>query len=323
MNEVTLADVRAFHAELLATARTGLPVAVVGPGETLEEQLEQTTLRLERIMAVGQSLPSALDADLQLSDGYRAALKTWLFCDRSPVALESLTKPAEVRRRVRRQRSVLLLHPLILLTLAYFALILLSWQTLLLESLYRQLELEPAPFLRMTLWIREWLPVWAPLLPVGLLLCVVWYGWGHSLRRHRSDQTLAPLRLGNSLSQLGYAERLAEFLGQGIPVEQATRMAGPQVLQPAGQLPPLLQWATQVGEVSSPPAVDAEAQSPLSAVQFVARLYARVTDFRIAEYRRGWYPAAIVCVSGLTVLAVALCVFLPVVEFLAVLAGEV
>jgi type II secretory pathway component PulF len=327
VNESQMMSIRQFHSELVAAAKAGIPVDV-GLGEspsTLAKVLEQTACRIEFIMRDGQTLETALAYDNRLSDTYRSALTTWLYCGHSPTALDSVTTPATTRARIQHVMQLSSAQPLVLVVLGYLAMLFVCLHTLpKFKALHLQIGSSTGIALSMLSLVREYLWLWAPIVPLLVILALV--------RLYRSTvcggkrHTRAESNLIHRFEYAGYADRAACLVEHGIPLPKSLQLAGIRQLstrydarieatetpyehdaQAHTEFPALLRWAVNEKMTGEPTE---------KLLRFVASTYRRVGAMQ-TQRTRVWMPVIVSAViGGFIVLIVALSVLAPTVEFL-------
>lgn len=192
MPDLNLADIKAFHADLLSVATAGIALA----GGPLVDQPErgdrgwfgasrsaanvefwrESLLTIEQRLAAasldGRSVEGALQSEAGVSPSYLHAFHAWLASDRDPDSLNVWSTTAlRGRRRLWRARARWV-QPLIWLSVGYCGLMFISLgiapQFL---SFARQARISPGIALTTVLGIRAAAPIWGILVP---LLSVAW-----------------------------------------------------------------------------------------------------------------------------------------------------
>jgi len=173
MSELTLDDVKSFHSELIRIAAAGIPIQLrIGETrENLAATLDHLLANFDAKLQKQESLESAIESETSLSDTYRSALQRWLFDDHSPAAFDSLTISAIEHKQKSRLVQLALIQPIILIAIAYVALIYICAVTIpKFESMYEQLYLSPRIALSIMSWIRKGMWIWIPLVPLALVI---------------------------------------------------------------------------------------------------------------------------------------------------------
>ncbi len=333
MTDATLENIKEFHSELVSISETGLPMELE-LGETrdnLADVLAKIADRIALATGRGQTWQEAIEFDEGLSPAYRSALFTWLYCDQSHFALESATALGATRHQQQKVMQIALVQPLVLAVLGYFAFIFICTNTVpKFEALNDQLEQSPGMVLATLTSIRDAMWVWVPLAPLLMLIFIVWF----YRQAGRRPKLLADRGRGLTarIDSATYADRVASFIEQQIPLAQAMALAGPCHSPTAfrdstpspvsvrsiteampnsksgnNQLPPLLRWAVEE---------HATGESRAGVLRFTAQTYRRFAALQ-AKRDRQWVPVIIVAIfGGLIVLGIGLSVFLPPIEFL-------
>ena len=301
MNEITLDDIKQFHVELSGIAAAGIPVQL-GMGEnakTLVATLDGIAADFDIGQRKGNSLESAISTLARLSPTYRSALETWLRCNGSSIAFDSLTASPIGKRRLNRVYQLSLLQPIILIGLGYFALIYIFAITIpKFESLTEQLNHAPGFALSIMIWIRNAMVIWVPLVPLALIWGVI--VWRKRAKSVSTDWTLLGNRYLANIRNASDSDRLAELVSHDVSIAKAMELSS------LSNVPPLMRWA------STRPT----AESTSATLRLVAATYRQIAQIR-DHTSRSWLPAiAVGFIGGLVVLGVGLSVFLPMVEFL-------
>lgn len=117
---VTLDDLIALNDEILALARSGVPLGrgLTNLAADLPDRLGKVAAEVGRHMGAGESLPQALRSlGDQIPPVYRAVVEAGIRAGRLPVALEGLARTTRRAAQLRRSVGVALLYPLLVLTL--------------------------------------------------------------------------------------------------------------------------------------------------------------------------------------------------------------
>ncbi|GIW86583.1 MAG: pilus assembly protein PilC [Isosphaeraceae bacterium] len=337
MGGVGLPDLVAFHEELAALVRAGLPLEA-GLGWLGREWAgrlgwigRELRLRLER----GASLPDAL-AELgpKLPPAYRAVVEAGLRSGRLPEALEGVAEQSRQRLELREAVEAALAYPLLVCGLAYglglFSLVMLVPR---LRRAAEELGVSDVRALDLLEGLARTMPYWGGVLPV--VVCGLMWLWWRSGRRGwwSGGDVLERLpRVGSILRRgrrAGFAGWLGLMLEHGVPLPEALRLAGgasgdPELRRSANRsaeltsqglsldqaaeaLPPSLRHALVVGQVTG------DLPGQLRRAERRDRLRA---NFEAARLRR-WLPGVVVTVvGGLAVSAYAMVLFAPWVELL-------
>lgn len=335
--EISLDDVLAFNDALMTYAATGLPVELSAgdSNAALQKKLPQMNARLALQVSRGELISDAIARDPEVTPRYRTALESWLR-GRHPIeALDTLAASAQGRREIEATARYSLLQPLIVLALVYagFIYLLLNVSPKL-EAMYQQLREAPGLGLSMLLVARQWLPIWAPALPLLILLLAMLWSW----RRAPLALNWLPgrIRYLDALHKANYAESVASLLENDYSLGQALTQLGPLPTESSSAgayaaatrklieaevtdqriawddasvkpLPALLRWAF---------AGDLLGQSQPQVLRSAARNY-RAIARRYAQLAHWWLPTLIgALVGGLLVLAFALSLFGPMIELL-------
>ena len=192
MHDLSLADIKTFHADLLSVVTAG--VALTGgpladqpqPGdggwvganrsaaniEAWRESLLTIEQRLAAASLDGRPVADALESEAGVAPMYLSSFHAWLASDRDPDSLNTWSMAAlRGRRRLWRMRARWV-QPLVWLSVGYCGLLFISLviapQFL---SFARQARISPGTALTTVLAIRAAAPIWGFLVP---LLIAAW-----------------------------------------------------------------------------------------------------------------------------------------------------
>ncbi len=318
MQKITLDDLRAFHADVLCAADSGLPVEL---GWEFESTLSQELRELEARVAGSEDTLGRLSAVPGVSSRYLSALMLWVGTERAPMALEPLTEPAFNGLRQRSQWRVVLLQPLVWLAIGYLALLTICLTILPgIDNLRLQMHRPAGWLFSVLLAIRTSLPIWAVVVPLGLLIVTWWSCF------RRSSRTSSALREGRAEMRPGTLAMRYQWLAQ--VAAHASRLtktdaSAEQIQQMARDLastsssvvedvdPPLLGWA--LSEHSQSPALGSEEQDTWLVASRVYRMLPKLVGEQLATK---WWRVGFTLLGGVVTLLLALCVFLPLIDLL-------
>ena len=319
--EPNLDDVLEFNSYLLTLLNAGVPIALgVSEGsDCLKEKLEQIHSMIAVGMARGRNVREVLEADQQLPKQYRAALLTWLFCDRSPDALASLTECASGREKIERILGFSFRLPMLLFALVYFGfLFLLLFLVPKLEGIYTQIGIEPGSSLQSLMLARQ--SIWWVVIVVPFVVVIGSCIW--QMGRPKWSFAWFPGRSGvaEAIGRANYADGLASLIESSQTTTDALATLGTpndndisrgmmvnHTNRNTHQLPPLLNWAT--GDLIG----DSQRSA---ALRFSAQAYRVVANSRSSQWLN-WFSAIVgVVMGGLIVLFFGLCLFVPMIELL-------
>lgn len=313
MSEQSLEEVKQFHIELLGIATAGISVQLeMGEtSKTFGSTLDQILASLESEVQKNHSLESAIESQTSLSTEYKSALKTWLLCDRSPMALESLTTSPIGQKKYRRLLELSMVQPVILIVLAYFSLIYICLMTIpKFESIYEQIRETPGIALSIMSSVRRGMPIWIPAVPLLFLWGIV--SLYRRVKVQSRQSSVLRDRVDEQLRNANDSYRLAVLLDNNVTLEKAlevvsiipTTMASTTSKKSSDH--PLMQWGlSQLTTESANPSLE-----------FVARTYRQIADVRV-QFARRWLPTiSLGVIGGFLVLGVGLSVFFPLAELL-------
>ncbi|MGI9428693.1 MAG: type II secretion system F family protein [Bythopirellula sp.] len=333
MDPATLDQFLALNRHLAALAAAGVPLELGPRTKDATATLERYNSTIALDVGQGRSLAAALAQNDKLPGTYRAAVVAALEGGDSTAALDALSGQSSAERQLLRSAWRSLVAPLIVFALAYVAFIYLClFVSPTLEALYDQLRHQlgeqPSASVRLLAAARTWLPVWGPLLPLFVIICIwVWRRGEGGRQRHLilgMKKYLADTRHAN------FAGQLARLIERDIPLVDALPLAAGQSsdqrlaaaaatisdarrrdesIEPAqvSTVPPLLRWAL-ISQLSSEQLPDN--------LRFAADTYRR-SAVRRADRWRFTLPVVVgALLGGVIVLAFGLSVFTPMVSLL-------
>ena len=233
---VSLADLSAFNAELLALVQSGISLerGLADLATSSDDSLGKLARRLSDRMQQGESLPAALQGEgTAIPPIYAALVQAGVRSGRLTSALETAAELSQEVRLVRQQVGQALLAPLVLLCLSFLLTLLFGVDLLnRYRDTYHNLFLQPPAWVGWMLWIGSGLERYWWLAPL-LLGAIVW-GWSRSTGA--SLLTLsgwsAPLRwvpgvsrVIHNLQHASFAKLLALLCEQEVPLPEGLRLA--------------------------------------------------------------------------------------------------
>lgn len=356
MSNLTLSDIQHFHTDILTIRTAGVSLNFPRNGaatiavdcdslESLRASLHAIESEIAASAGRGKDITTAVNTSPRLPVSYQSAFRTWVESGHSPLAFEPLVASSEERLRRAGALRLSVVPALLWLVFGYFALTTICVLTAAnFEALVKDMRTEPGPILSILLTIRDWMPVWAWLAPLLLLLFTVAMLRNHLLQPRPitppSDSAgRGPSRNGRYagaaevVRRSNLARHAADLIDRGVPPEQAitdvaTAMnphnaplaAGPQ------ELPPLLQWATAVPNSSAPAGDEAVSSSHMntqSKMRLVSNIYRGISHIAAIQQKSASRTRyAVILLGGLFVLLISLTVFGPLVELLYFVAGS-
>lgn len=332
MSNVTLDDVLALNDEMAALAEVGVPsnLAAGASNDALGAALKHINSSLTLRSSLGQSLVAAAAENQDLPPVYRSALEAGLRSNRLSATLDGISRQAAADNELRSTIGRSLIPPLIVLVLGYMGFIFLClWFTPSLEGMYEQIGQPPSSRVALLAVMREWLPYWATLLPLLVLLVVIlwvrgWGGWQQLVPGAR--RYVAAVRNANFAHQLTVLIENDVPLAESVPLAAAVTGDSGMVAASAAlsaayarnenlpadaevlhALPPLLRWAL-TGDLGD--------QSLPEILRFAEKTYLHVANRRAAIWRFLLPTMIGALLGGLIVLAYGLSVFGPFVSLL-------
>lgn len=313
----TLDDVVNFNDTLLNLHEAGIPIGLGADSEAepLGAKLSVINAKIAMSIARGSTVLQVLDSDRELPSLYCSALRTWLYCENSPDALEAVSEAGRNHRNLERILRYSILQPLILSVLAYFGfLYLLIGITPKMQSISLQIGTTPGMGLGFLIAAREYVWSLAVIGPAVMALSLlVWRnsGW-------KSSESWFPGQKGisESIQKANYADTVSNLLKHGCSEVQKPTWVESLGNKAKGDgektgPTPLLHWALR-DELNDKGKIDA--------LHFAARGYREIAAKR-AERLRSWFPVVVgSLLGGIIVLFFGLCLFGPMIELLSALA---
>jgi len=236
METATLDDFMAWNDELYALGQAGVPIDVdLGrTGADTVSTLEKINATVARRVSQGASLAEALQGNGRVvTPAYASLVQFGLQSGSFPAALIGSNRLAESLDDSWQAVRFSVLYPLIVCSLAYigfvgFCLFLVPT----IETLHRDVRIEPGSGLRILQSLRETLAYWIAIPPLVLLLLVGWQAYSRSRRgvsRGSAARALSWLPgMSRALFQQRsaiFAESLATLLEAGTPLGKALPVA--------------------------------------------------------------------------------------------------
>ena len=305
--EPKLDDVLLFNDYLLKLADAGIPVSLDGNGvnEELLEKLSKINSMFAMSVARGSTVRQVVETAPGVPVAYRCALMQWLYCGRTPEALETLSEVGIGRSRRERIMQSALLNPLILLGIAFLGFLL--WMVFVgpnLKSLSVQIGAKPGVGLQFLELARQTAWLWGIGIPV--LVCLALLAWFQMRSRMRFGWIPGRRNIDNSVMLAGHAAGLGNMMQHNFSVKQANEAIGPVAIHSV-KTNSMLDWA--LGTEMT----DGERANALAATAKAYRVLARWRAMRV-EY---WFPAILGALfGGVIVLAYGLSLFEPLIELL-------
>lgn len=184
MSNITLENVVAVNQELAALAEAGIPtnLAPGGSPEAIAAAVQQINDSLQLRSDLGQPLLEATAENQELPAVYRGALAAGLRSNRLAATLEGMSRQSTADRELHSTIGRSLIAPLIVASLAYLGFIVLSLSySPAIAAMYEQVGQTPSFSARILLGLREWMPYWAVLFPLCMLIGILLWrsGWGN------------------------------------------------------------------------------------------------------------------------------------------------
>jgi general secretion pathway protein F len=234
---VSLEDLEAFNAELLALVQSGVSLerGLADLANASDDRLGALARRLSARMQQGESLAGALQQEGgAIPPIYQALVQAGVRSGRLTSALEGAAELAREVRVVREQVGQALLSPLVLLLLSFELTVHFSAHLMhRCREIADNLFVTPPPWLAGVFWLVDrmqeysWVSLWA--------LAVVLFSWWRTAGASLLNLTgwSAPLRCVPGVSRVihnlrhaGFARLLALLCEQEVPLPEGLRLAG-------------------------------------------------------------------------------------------------
>jgi len=344
---VSLDDLIALNDEIVALIRAGVPLerGLVGLSGDLPGRLRRITAALASRLSQGESLAAATAAEPQtFPPVYRALVTAGLRCGRLGPVLEGLANSARKLREIRQIMLLSLLYPLgvVLLAFGLFAFLVMA----LLPAFPPLYDRHTPAGLERLMSIGGRIGVWGPIVPIAivLLFALWWYRSSRALVLQTSGGRglLSSMPGVSSLLASAQAASLADVLAllleQGVPLDEAVRLAAGTVGDPATHaaaqslaiavqggggvasdtgrangLTPFMRWIIANGQ---------NERTLVPLVRHTAQIY-RQRTLRQADWLRTYLPTVLtVGIGGTATLLYCLALFIPYTELLKHLADR-
>jgi general secretion pathway protein F len=343
---VSLDDLIALNDEIVALIRAGVPLerGLVGLSGDLPGRLQRITATLAKRLNQGESLTAAMAAEPQtFPPVYRALVAAGLRCGRLGPVLEGLANSARKLREVRQIMLMSLLYPLgvLLLVFGLFAFLVVA----LLPTFSDLYDRRPPAALERLLSLGEHFGVWGPVVPIAIVLVFAlwWYRSSRALVLQTGGGGLLSSMPGvrsllASAQAASLADVLALLLEQGVPLDEAVRLAAATVNDPATHdAAQSMAIAVQRGGAAVPKAGRPNGLTPfmrwmiangqnertlVPLVRHTAQIY-RQRTLRQADWLRIYLPTVLtIGIGGTATLIYCLTLFIPYTELLKSLADR-
>jgi general secretion pathway protein F len=226
----------ALNDEIASLVRAGVPLelGLREVGSDSAGRLKEISEALAARMSSGASLSEALHAEqARLPAAYRTVVEAGLRAGRLPAALESLSNYARELVELRRQITLALLYPLIVVSLAYLLFVVVIVD--LVERLRETYELFRLPIhwpLAIVISAAEAAARWWWILPACLGISILWWlttGGAHLLNFNGPARPLAWFPGVGLISRrfqfANFADLLALLVEHDVPLGEAMRLS--------------------------------------------------------------------------------------------------
>jgi general secretion pathway protein F len=233
---VSIEQLVALNDEIASLVRGGMPLelGLDELGQDATGGLKQITQALTARMQNGASLAEALEGEQQrLPPTYRTVVTAGLRAGRLPAALEAVSNYARELIDLRRQISLALLYPIIVVALAYVLFVVFVGHMVeRFRETYEVFGIRVPWLLSQASQVTEWAMQWWWVFPLFLLVLVLWWmasGGAHVLSFRGITQPLAWIPFVDAISRhyrrANFAELLAMMIEQQVPLNEALRLA--------------------------------------------------------------------------------------------------
>jgi type II secretory pathway component PulF len=327
MPQPTLDEFMAFNDQLAALLDAGVPMETgLGEQTTPAAEFQSINAVVARRVSQGASLDQALEDSGAGPPLYRHLVRVGLRTGNLASALRAANQLAESREESRQAATFALVYPAVILFLAYLGLVgfcLLLVPTL--QNMYQSMGLRPRLTLNALSALRQTLPYWIALPPLGLAI-------GLALARRRSHRAAVDLAHRRTLASgrwtthaigqaSNFSHSLATLLENGVPPGEAlsiaegspaNALAANHLSQSQAVFPPFLNWAL----FESEPAVNR-----VAALRTAADVYRSFAQRRLARWRVVAPIVFCILIGGSVVLLYGLVLFTPLIDMLQGLAA--
>lgn len=339
-----LAQFLALNDQLVALVRAGVPMHLGLPSRTAGavQACERIGAGVAHRLGEGATVAQALD-DATIPGAYRCVVQLALSSGELAPALAGASRFAELQDDSLQAVRHALRYPLVICCLAYAGIVLFClFLVPTLENMYQGMRIPVGSGLRAVTLLRQTLPYWVALPPIGLALFILIRrrsSWGTERggTAHFAAWLPGMSKVARQQRLTRFAETLAGHLDAGVPLPEGLRMAAaawendpleqaalahaaalasgqtPSEHSPfAAALPPLLRWAVW------------HADEPIGkawALRMAAGAYRESAQRRVGRVKILAPIVACLVIGGVVVLLYALALFVPVVQMLHGLAG--
>ncbi|MEY4568468.1 MAG: hypothetical protein RLY14_3438 [Planctomycetota bacterium] len=300
---VTLNDILRFNEQLSLVAASGIPIYLGCSPELVPETLEKMDKSLALAVSRGENIQDALNAEATANDDYRLALAEWVTSGGSLEAADLLYRKGTWRNQMTDQMRLTLLRIGIVWGLASITLLTMVWNLEpKIRGVYDVSGLTPGPafhWLEMVYLYRGWIG--------GVFAIITLIGVFDYFRLRKSLFSWIPLR-----------KQVFKFLRNAETAELASSYIQHSAEMPDGlkndlTAMPLARWASHYQDSKG---------GAVQALRFVSDYY-RARSLKSSKVSKSLASQLIYLPIGATVvLAVALMLFMPLVELLITICGD-
>ncbi|MEO1524363.1 MAG: hypothetical protein AAFX06_02955 [Planctomycetota bacterium] len=238
--------------------------------------------------------------DETLPQAYQSIARMLVAADDPAPIFQSIAHREEHRKLVSSGVNQAMMEPLVVFTISYLGLLLICFFVVPhIEAQFEQQWESPGTFTKMLLAVRDWLPVWAVVAPIAVLITLVFM-----LRNSVSLGRLLPggrLR-SRWLSSLGQTRRLRALAASEVSTETAIQLAKHD--------------GEAIGPFSQTLMRESDTQARLSGLRRLTQFYRFLVQEPATASVRGAAPTIGILLGGVIVLGFALVLFLPWIEVL-------
>ena len=221
MSDDPLDSVLSFNEHVSALAEAGIAFDLGDKHGNNAKVLEDAMRSLSVRTSLKQPIADALADERELPGIYRHAVRAGVTSDNLATTLDLLSQTSLAGQQIRRTFGYSLAQPLLLFVLAFLGVIAFCLGFIpSVTGIYEEFRVDSSWGLQLSQFVKQWMVVWVPLVPIALLI-LLWCWWRKSSHNGKS---LGQRHL-DAMSQANFAEQLCVLLESGAPLGDSLRMA--------------------------------------------------------------------------------------------------